>query len=185
MARMISNGIDVVTFLKEQHEQIRAGFDAVTDSRGEQRRAAFYALRRLLAVHETAEEEIVHPAARGALPRGEAVVSARLGEENLAKKVLADLENMDVDSPAFEQCFANLRASVIAHAQAEETEEFTPLATHLDGARLERMRKAVSFAESIAPTRPHPGVESQVENILTGPFASMLDRARDAMSGKA
>jgi hemerythrin superfamily protein len=185
MARMISNGIDVVTFLKEQHEQIRMAFSQVTASHGEQRHAAFYALRRLLAVHETAEEEIVHPAARRALPAGDVIVSARLAEENMAKKLLADLENMELDSPAFEARFASLQESVLTHAEAEEREEFEPLGSRLDEDRLERMRKAVTFAERVAPTRPHPGVESSVENMLAGPFASMLDRARDAISGKA
>ena len=35
-----------------------------------------------------------------------------------------------------------------------------------------------------APTRPHAGVESQVANLTAGPFAAMLDRARDAIVGK-
>jgi hypothetical protein len=37
----------------------------------------------------------------------------------------------------------------------------------------------------MAPTRPHPGVESAAANILVGPFAAMLDRTRDAISGKS
>lgn len=152
---------------------------------GAERDAAFYALRRLLAVHETAEEEIVHPVARRALPNGEELVEARLREENEAKKVLAALEEMDVDSPAFERTLAELEASVVAHAAAEEREEFDVLAVALDQTRLESMRKAVNFIESVAPTRPHPGVESATANALVGPFASMLDRARDAFSRKA
>lgn len=185
MARMISSGIDVVSFLKEQHEQIKMGFSAVTASRGEERKNAFFALRRLLAVHETAEEEIVHPAARSALPNGETIVETRLQEENQAKQVLSELESLDVDSPEFEQRFASLENSVIAHALSEELEEFEPLGSRLDQNRLEKMRKAVNFAESIAPTRPHAGVESQAANMLVGPFASMLDRARDAITGKS
>jgi hypothetical protein len=47
------------------------------------------------------------------------------------------------------------------------------------------MRRAVEIAESTAPTRPHPGVESAPANMLAGPFASMLDRARDLISGKS
>jgi hypothetical protein len=41
------------------------------------------------------------------------------------------------------------------------------------------MAKAVVAAEGIAPTRPHAGVESAKANFVVGPFASMLDRARD------
>jgi hemerythrin superfamily protein len=181
---MISNGTDVVSFLKEQHEQIRAAFSQVNATSGEERETAFYALRRLLAVHETAEEEIVHPAARRALPDGEVIVEARLREENAAKKVLSELENLDVDSTAFESQFATLQASVLAHAEAEEREEFERLGSRFDEDRLNRMRKAMDFAERVAPTRPHPGVESRAANLLAGPFASMIDRARDALSGK-
>jgi hypothetical protein len=47
------------------------------------------------------------------------------------------------------------------------------------------MRKAVKFAESVAPTRPHPGVESAPANMLAGPFVAMVDRVRDALHTKA
>jgi hypothetical protein len=40
---------------------------------------------------------------------------------------------------------------------------------------------AVRAAEAIAPTRPHPDVESAKANLAVGPFASMLDRARDTI----
>jgi hypothetical protein len=53
----------------------------------------------------------------------------------------------------------------------------------LEPERLERMRKAAELAEKLAPTRPHPGV-TRTLNLLAGPFASMLDRARDAFAGK-
>jgi hemerythrin superfamily protein len=185
MGTMISSGVDVVTFLKEQHDQIEAALKQVTNTSGKERQDAFFALRRLLAVHETAEEEIVHPAARGAVPAGDSVVEARLHEEHEAKKLLTELETLDVDTLEFETRFATLSSSVIAHAEAEERYEFEPLGNRLDQSRLERMRKAVSFAESIAPTRPHAGIESATANIMAGPFAAMLDRARDAISGKS
>lgn len=185
MATMISSGNDVVLFLKEQHRQVEAGFEQVLGASGEQRKAAFLALRRLLAVHETAEEEVVHPAARRALPDGNVIVDARLQEENEAKRLLAGLEDVDVDSPDFVRQFTRLQSSVLSHARAEEQDEFERLALTLEQKELERMRKAVTLAEQMAPTRPHPGVESAMANMLTGPFVSMLDRARDALSGKS
>jgi hypothetical protein len=184
MATMISRGSDVVTFLKEQHEQIREGFQLVLSSAGVERSNAFTALRRLLAVHETAEEEVVHPVARRALVNGEVIVRARLQEENEAKKVLSELEDLDVGSAEFDRKLTLLRSSVLLHARAEEENEFERLGDQLDTERLERMRAAASFAERVAPTRPHAGIESAVGNLLVGPFAAMLDRARDAISGK-
>jgi hypothetical protein len=184
MGTMIATGTDVVSFLKEQHEQVKELFKAVAGVRGEARAKAFQQLRRLLAVHETAEEEIVHPAAKRALPNGDVIVQARLHEENEAKRALQELEKLDFDSAEFEADFRALATDVIAHAEAEEREEFAALADVLDTTRLQRMRKAAEFAESVAPTRPHPGVESAAANMLVGPFAAMLDRARDALSGK-
>jgi hemerythrin superfamily protein len=185
MANMIRSGTDVVAFLEEQHEQIEAGFDEVLGTSCEDRNNAFIAMSRLLAVHETAEEEIVHPAARRALSDGGIVVQARLQEENEAKRVLGALEDLDVSSAEFERQFVLLQSMVLRHARAEEEQEFTRLADALDQSRLENMTKAVAVAEKFAPTRPHAGVESATTNMLVGPFASMIDRARDAISGKS
>ena len=180
----IDSARDVVAFLKAQHEEIKRLFATVADASGPEREEQFTALRRLLAVHETAEEEIVHPRARHELDGGEQIVAARLNEEHQAKEALSKLEKLDVGSPEFTSAFATLRRDVEAHAQAEETQEFARLAAELDDGQLARMRRAVELAESMAPTRPHPGVESRAANMLAGPFAMMLDRARDAISGK-
>lgn len=43
----------------------------------------------MLAVHETAEEEVVHPAARRTLAGGNELVDDRLAEESEAKDMLS------------------------------------------------------------------------------------------------
>jgi len=184
MATMIKSGKDVVSFLKGQHQQVKSMMEDVSTRSGKERERAFFDLRRVLAVHETAEEEIVHPAARTAIPDGEREVKARLQEENEAKKALTELEGLDVDSAEFETKFGKLKTAVLAHAKAEEHEEFDRLADALEPARLERMRKAAELAEAMAPTRPHAGIESKAANMFAGPFAAMVDRSRDALSGK-
>ena len=42
---------------------------------------------------------------------------------------------------------------------------------------------AVRAAEATAPTRPHPGVETATANLLLGPPAAIMDRARDLIRG--
>jgi hemerythrin superfamily protein len=171
---------DVVNFLKDQHNLIKDLFDNVLSANdAKAREDAFIELRKLLAVHETAEEMVVHPRARGELEDGDAIVDARLKEEHEAKEQLSALESMDVDSKEFLDELRKFRDNVIEHAENEETEEFSKLQRELDKSDLERMAKAVLAAEAIAPTRPHPGVESAKMNFAAGPFASMLDRARD------
>jgi hypothetical protein len=180
----ITSPTDVVDFLVNQHEQIKSLFAETLSTSGKEREKTFIELRRLLAVHETVEEEIVHPRAKRKIAGGQKVVGERLEEEHEAKKILKELETLDVDSAEFTRQLEGLRDAVLKHADKEEKDEFTKLSSELSGAELEQMGRAAKLAEAIAPTRPHAGVESQVANFLAGPFAAMLDRARDAIIGK-
>ncbi|MGB6165925.1 MAG: hemerythrin domain-containing protein [Pseudonocardiaceae bacterium] len=53
--------VDVIDLLIAQHSLIRDLFEEVKTAQGEAQEEAFHRLRRMLAVHETAEEEVVHP----------------------------------------------------------------------------------------------------------------------------
>lgn len=180
----IKSPTDVVDFLVSQHQQIKTMFAQTLAASGEARENAFVELRRLLAVHETAEEEIVHPRAKRKISAGAAVVDKRLHEEHEAKAALQRLEKLDVDSEEFTRELTELRDAVTEHAEHEEHDEFAKLGEELSRDELDRMGRAAQLAEALAPTRPHAGVESQVANLAAGPFAAMLDRARDAIIGK-
>jgi hemerythrin superfamily protein len=171
---------DVVRFLKDQHNLIKDMFEEVLSaSDAKAREKAFIDLRKLLAVHETAEEMVVHPRVRHEAAKGDEIVDARLKEEHKAKEMLSNLESMNIDSPKFIDELTKFRDAVLDHAEHEENEEFTKLERNLTADERERLAKAVLAAEAIAPTRPHPGVESAKMNFAAGPFASMVDRARD------
>lgn len=173
---------DVVKFLKDQHNLIKDMFEEVLSaSDPKAREKAFIELRQLLAVHETAEEMVVHPRVRKEAAAGDEIVDARLAEEHTAKETLSKLESMDIASPKFIDELTKFRDAVIDHAEHEENDEFTKLQRNLDAADRGRLAKAVQAAEAIAPTRPHAGVESAKLNMAVGPFASMIDRARDAL----
>ena len=77
---------DVVRFLKDQHNLIKDMFEEVfSASSDEARGKAFTELRQLLAVHETAEEMVVHPRARQEVDGGDEVVDARPFEHRAAQ----------------------------------------------------------------------------------------------------
>jgi hypothetical protein len=175
-----SHDRDVIDLLLAQHEQIRSLFGEVRAALGEQRRATFQQLVRLLAVHESAEEQVVHPAARR--HAGDAVVDARLREEDDAKTLLAELHDMGVDAPWFDTRFAALEQAVLTHARQEELEEFPALRRDADPALLRRLSGAVRAAEALAPSRPHPqaGVHP-VANVLAGPPIALFDAVREAV----
>jgi hemerythrin superfamily protein len=171
---------EVISFLKAQHDLIEDMFDEVLHASDPQaREKPFIELRQLLAVHETAEEMVVHPRLRREADDGDAIVDALLHEEHEAKELLSTIEGLDVTSKEFIAELSKLREAVLAHAEHEELEEFPKLLKEVDVDDLKRMATAVKMAESIAPTRPHAGVESAKLNFAVGPFASMLDRARD------
>jgi len=172
---------DVVELLVAQHMRIRDLLGEVLRTDGEQRRHAFREVLHLLSVHETAEEEVVHPRARHAQGAGGEVVDDRLDEEREAKELLAQLDGMDVDDPQFLPLFTRLRQAVITHALYEQRYEFNHLRHRLSTAERATMLTLVNAAEQTAPTRPHPGVESATANLLLGPLAATVDRARDAI----
>ncbi|WP_141585690.1 hemerythrin domain-containing protein [Actinomadura sp. WMMA1423] len=172
---------DVVDLLLRQHAEIRHLFDRVEASAGAERTAAFERLRRLLAVHETAEEEVVHPYARRHIEDGRDVVAARLAEENQAKQLLSDADYFGPASSDFLRRLGDLRLFVMDHARHEEEEEFPRIRAHASERDLHRMATAVRAAEAVAPTRPHVGIESPAANLVVGPFTAAADRARDAI----
>jgi hemerythrin superfamily protein len=174
---------DVIDLLLAQHQEIRRLFTETGNARGGDRRESFDNLRRLLAVHETAEEQIVHPEARRTLDNGDEVVDARLDEENQAKRMLEDLERVGPDAPNFEVLLEQLEKAVVEHAEHEERDEFPPFRERHPAYQREAMGKALKVAEALAPTHPHAGVESATANTLVGPYAAMLDRSRDVLSG--
>jgi hypothetical protein len=178
----INTGQDVVNYLTAQHEAIKALFIETLDARdAATQEEAFTRLRTMLAVHETAEEMMVHPRVRRKIDGGSAIVDARLAEEHDAKVALGKIEKLQIGTAEFTKAIIHLQADVLAHAEKEETEEFTRLEEELDAAELRKLTAAVRAAELIAPTHPHAGVESAVANFVAGPFASVLDRTRDAI----
>lgn len=181
MTRHPGKTTDVVEFLMAQHEEIKKLFELVEKRTGKDRAETFDRLRRLLAVHETAEEEIVHPYARRTIGNGARIIDARLKEENKAKQTLQELEKIGTDAAEFDALFARLRKAVISHAEHEEHVEFPELRGKSTPQQLKGMAAAVKAAEAIAPTHPHPGTESPTKNVVTGPVAAVIDRTRDAI----
>lgn len=170
---------DVVNLLIEQHMTIRDLFLEVEEATGQERRDAFDRLVHLLAVHETAEEQIVHPLARAAVHGGGDVVDDRLAEEHEAKELLAKLEEMGPDAAEFPEQLARLRLDVLEHAHNEETYEFRYLRGKVPASQLRAMVAVVKAAEAVAPTHPHPGAESATANMAVGPALSLFDRTKD------
>jgi len=178
-AAMLPDG-DVVGILLKQHARIRELFQQVRAAAGDERRERFNELRALIAVHETAEQIVLRP--NTAERVNERIAEARTQEEVEATKALAELEHLDVDSPAFASSFAVFEKSVTEHSEAEEEEEFPAIVNGYTVEERRRLGRMLKATEAIAPTHPHPKVAGHdVATIATLPVASIIDRARDAL----
>src|ERR1700739_2243817 len=125
MSEMIIQSPDeVVAFLKAQHNLIEDMFDEVLHaSDPAAREKPLQELRPLLAVHETAEEMVVHPRARREADAGNSIVDARLKEEHEAKELLSQIEKLDITSQQFIDEMTKRRVAWLAHAESRESEE--------------------------------------------------------------
>src|SRR3954451_17991806 len=163
-----TNTTDVVALIRQQHTMIRQMFDSVQSAAPAEREEAFRPLGRLLAVHETAEEEIVYPTLRDTAAD---VVKARKAEEDEAKKAIAELEKTDPASDEFAAQLAAIRLAVEAHAEQEEATILPLLAADNDLERRKKMASSFATAEKMAPTHAHAmAPESAAGNMLVGPF---------------
>ncbi|PRC45952.1 hemerythrin, partial [Mycobacterium sp. ITM-2017-0098] len=154
-APAIASAKDVVDYLKSQHETIRSLFIETLDAPdAATRKEAFTRLRTMLAVHETAEEMVVHPRVRRKVEGGDAIVDERLAEEHDAKVLLRDIEQLPIDSADFTKALVHLQAAVLTHAEHEEELEFSELEDAVSDDELAKLADAVEIAERIAPTHP-------------------------------
>ncbi len=176
-----SQTADVIDAVRRDHAEIKDLFARVDAASGDGRKNAFQQLVVKLAVHETAEEEIVHPLLRKE-PGGEDIVDRLLAQEDEGKKLLADLEKMGPDAPEFPAKFQTLRADVLQHAEQEEQLEHPRIQQAVDADRRRNLAKLFETAESVAPTHPHRNApESATGNLVLGPFVAVVDRVRDAI----
>jgi hypothetical protein len=169
---------DVVSFLKHQHDEIKALFAETLAARGDEREVLFGALRRLIATHEATEEELFHPAAQRALgPRGYAIVSARMGEERAAATAITSIERIALDTMRFEMELRKLQADVERHATHEEVEEFPALA----GVDASALRKVSDVARTLYAD---PSALTHGDDRDIGPFMALLNQTRELLGGK-
>lgn len=86
-------------------------------------------------------------------------------------------------SAEFARGLARLEQDVSDHARHEETDEFPRILAECSAREQQRLGERLLRAESAAPTHPHPGAAgSTAAQYTVGPFASLLDKAKDALS---
>lgn len=170
----------IIEALRHDHDEIREMLAQLDTATGEQRRDLFQRLLSELVRHEVAEEEILRPVSKR--DAGEEIANARVREESRAEELLKEMEKLDPAGAEFTTKLATLHQEVESHASAEETQEFPQVQAKESPERLEKMARVYEAAKMAAPTRPHPSTpNTPIANMMIGPFAAVVDRARDAV----
>lgn len=139
---------DVRSTLTEQHQTIKALMQAVEDSHGINRQAAFEKFKTFLAVHEAAEECCLHAVGRVDLDSTQ-VVDERVVEENRAAEAITRLEGLDADDDGFGTLFDQLGNDVVDHADAEEHDELPAVLSAAPDDEVERVLAALQRVPTI------------------------------------
>jgi hypothetical protein len=111
------------------------------------------------------------------------VVDALVSEEVAIRDALVELEHVGVKADDFVGRLARVRDMVIEHNRREEADEFPLLTQQLDASERRRLNGAVDALGRLANTGteaeyPRAGLAAGSPNMMVGPFATILDRAR-------
>jgi hypothetical protein len=163
-------------------DRLMARARATVDSGGVAHQVALRAVARLVFTHAFAEESVLWPAIRRALPDGEDL-TARIEEEHQEiNETMTRLEQTDPDGaerPALVQRVVDLMR---ADVRDEEDVLLPRLQEALEVAELRRLGVRWELVRRTAPTHPHPFVSRRPPgNVLAAVPLSVLDRTGDVL----
>ncbi|GAB3437200.1 FAD-binding and (Fe-S)-binding domain-containing protein [Phycicoccus ginsengisoli] len=165
----------VTSLVSEQHGRVRTLVRSVQETRGEERAEAYRSFQDYLAAHEAMEELVVHPALM-AVADGTSVAKDRVDEERQATSLVQQLEQFEVDTPQFEETFAELAQAVSQHAEAEEHQELTMLLPRVDEEAAGRMVAGLHAVGEVAEALRGGGFAG------SRGFAATLGAAKDEVT---
>lgn len=187
---------DVIDLLSQEHREIEELFVRLEelaatrdspDSAGERAEARGIADQAIteLTRHWVAEEQHLYPAVRENVPTLEPVADRELAEHAKAERNMKTLERLDPDDEEFWIRTEVLIGLVRAHVEVEEGKVFPGLRDAVPRELLVELGGKVGTAQRTGPSHPHPAAPDRPPgNRLVDPAAGLMDRIRDAVSGR-
>ncbi|MDI5963824.1 hemerythrin domain-containing protein [Streptantibioticus silvisoli] len=131
--------------------------------------------------HSAVEQRYLYPAVREHVDGGDELADKEIEAHGDLGELLKDLEGRPADDGEFDHLVAKLKLLVCAHAADQEQHLFPRLADACSGQDLDDLGEQIRKARRTAPTRPHPFAP---DNKLLAPGAGLVDRLRDALTGR-
>ncbi|MFI8214509.1 hemerythrin domain-containing protein [Streptomyces sp. NPDC085932] len=136
----------------------------------------------LVFSHAFAEETVLWPAVRRAVPDGEELTSRVEEEHQEINDLVAEIERLQPGTAERDERVERVFALIRQDIRDEEDLVLPRLQEALDAARLRRLGAAWETVRRSAPTHPHPVVPRRPPgNAVLGVPLSLYDRLRDGL----
>lgn len=164
------------------HAELDVLLERCRSTTGDEQQNALNSTCRLVFSHAFAEEAVLWPAIRRAVPDGEALTLRIEQEHQEICEVVTELEQCHPGDPRFggllERAVELLRQDV----RDEEDVVLPQLQVALDAQALRRLGRSWALVRRTAPTRPHPVVSRRPPgNVLAALPLTLIDRSRDVL----
>lgn len=180
--------MDAIELLMDDHRTVEGLFADFRAAEPEARQPIAEELIKELSIHAAIEETVFYPAVREDIPKGDPLVEHSLDEHHDIKAAAARVDDV-IDKAHTKDCeqkVLRLEEFVQHHVDEEETKILPKVRQALTQSRLDELATKLRAAKKSAPTRPHPSAPDEgVAAEVTGKAAGVVDRARDAMSGRS
>jgi hemerythrin-like domain-containing protein len=135
--------------------------------------------------HEAVEEMYFWPLVRERVMDGDWLADEATVQEQEAKQMLYRLDKAEASDADFEQLLSMFTLAAREHIAFEENQVWPGLRSGLTAAETEELGDLLTERKKAAPTRPHPNTPGTpgVQK-TTGPAAGLVDKIRDAMTGR-
>ncbi|MFI9611883.1 hemerythrin domain-containing protein [Streptomyces sp. NPDC052023] len=183
----MGHGGNVIDELVTDHREVEELFGRIEALAPGEKDRKLYAdqVTMELVRHSVAEEAYLYPAVREHVPNGDAMADEEIEDHAKAEQIMKDLEGCDAGDPEFDRLISMLMTEIRAHLADEEENLFPALRAACPPQALDELGDKVRQAKKMAPTRPHPSApDTPPLNKLLAPGAGLVDRVRDALSGR-
>jgi hypothetical protein len=176
----------VLTRQKRDHVKLDGMLRELEDAPDERQPELLNRIYRLVFPHAFAEEALLWPAIRKALPDGEQLTLMVEKEHQEINELVVRLESTPLGDPARRPLLDRIIELLREDVRDEEDTLLPRLQEKLDVAELRRLGVMWEVLRRTAPTRPHPVVARRPPgNALSAAPLSLLDRSRDMLEGVA
>jgi hemerythrin superfamily protein len=183
----VGHGGNVIDELVTDHREVEELFGKIEALPSGDKRRKVHADQATIELvrHSVAEEAYLYPAVREHVAGGDALADKELEDHAKAEQIMKDLESLEADDPQFDRLVTSLMSEIRMHVTDEEDNLFPRLRSACSADALNELGDKVRMAKKTAPTRPHPSApDKPPANKLLAPGVGLVDRLRDALSGR-